>query len=309
MTLGEFYREFYRPVKLAGCAESTREQYQVALGHWARFAGQVDLESRRVRLDAAFLARFIEYLTSKHSITTANKTMRHIGALLRFADKQGLLPSKLPTWSRLKEPRFLPEAWTADEVQLILAEAIREPGEIDGVPSNRWWYSLLLTIYYCGGRISAVRSTEPADFLIAQRAIILRASNQKQSADQYLHLPDQCIAAVAAIYDSRRKRLWPWPFHRTTLYCRFRGLLRRAGVRYGQGRGGLFGKLRKTHASYMAANGGDASYSLGHSSAAVTRAHYLDPRIVGRGQVDRLPCLRVDSIGDESSGGSQAWLV
>jgi hypothetical protein len=214
------------------------------------------------------LPRLAGEIANRSSAGTANKVLRHLFSLLRYASELKVLCGEVPPSFKLKEPQRLPEAWTTDEVQLILAEAIREPGMIDDVPGNRWWYSLLLTLYYCGGRIGAVRKTVPLDFLIEQRAIILRASNQKQVADQYLHLPDQCIAAVAAIYDSRRKRLWPWPFHRTTLYCRFRGLLRRAGVRYGQGRGGLFHKLRRTHASYMAANGGDASYSLGHSSAA-----------------------------------------
>jgi len=309
MTLGEFYRETYRPVQLVGCSPNTDEQYQIALMHWVRFAGAVQIDASPQAINARLLAKFLGHMVNGRSSVTANKTLHHLMAIVRGAHRDGVFCGEVPTVPKLKEPRRLPEAWTVDDVQLILAEVIKEPGQIDGVPANRWWYSLLLTIYYCGGRITAVRKTSPQDFLLDQRAIILRAEHQKQSADQYLHLPDQVVAAVAVIYSDRRQLVWPWPYHDRTLFKRFARILRRAGVRYGQGRGGLFQKMRRTHASYVAANGGDATFSLGHSSALVTRKHYLDPRIVGRGQVDRLPRLEVDSPDDDSRGGNPAWRV
>ena len=310
MTLGEFYRTLYRPIRLAGCAKGTDAEYQGVLSHWNRLVG-LDVDAPG-GIGPQVLPRFLGAIAGRMSPATANKVLRHIMALLRYAKELDILKGDVPKRPKLKEPRRLPEAWTVDEVQLILAEAIREPGSIDGVPANRWWYSILLTIYYCGGRISAVRKTVPEDFLFGQRAIILRSEHQKQNADQYLHLPDQVVAAVAALHCDGRKLIWPWPFHSTTLYSRFRAILQRAGVRYGQGHGGLFHKLRRTHASYLAAGGGDPTYSLGHSSARVTRDSYLDPRIVGRGQVDRLPRLELDHLdqdGSQCRSGSQAWLV
>jgi integrase len=244
MTLGEFYRE------LAGCAEATDREYQTVLGHWNRLVGlEID---RPDGIGPEAMGRIASDIASRGSPATANKVLRHLYAILRYAKETGVLLGNVPAKVCLKEPRRLPEAWTVDEVQVILAETLRESGTIDALPANRWWYSLLLAIYYCGGRVGAVIRTEPVDLLLDQRAIILRAANQKQRADQYLHLPDQVIAAVAPIYGSRRKRVWPWPYCVRTLHRRFRRLLERAGVRYGQGKGGLFSKLRRTHASYMA---------------------------------------------------------
>jgi integrase len=310
MTLGEFYRTLYRPIRLAGCAKGTDTEYQGVLSHWNRLVG-LDIDGPG-GISAQVLARLAAEIAGRTSPATANKVLRHILALLRYAKELDVLKGDVPKRPKLKEPKRLPEAWTVDEVQVILAEAIREPGDIDGVPANRWWYSILLTIYYCGGRITAVRKTIPEDFLFDQRAIILRAANQKQNADQYLHLPDQVVAAVAALHCDGRALVWPWPYHESTLFSRFRAILQRAGVRYGQGRGGLFGKMRRTHASYLALGGADASYSLGHSSPRVTRDHYLDPRIVSRGQVDRLPKLNVNLPGSgngDRQDGNPAWRV
>jgi len=246
----------------------------------------------------------------RSSPANANKVLRHVQAILRYAKELGVLRGQVPKTMKLKEPRRLPEAWSVDQVQLILAEALRKPGLIGELPANRWWYSLLLTLYYCGGRVGAVLATEPIDLSLTERTIILRAAAQKQRADQLLHLPDQVIAAVAPIYSLRRRGVWPWPHCRRHLFTQFRKLLDRAGVPCGQGRGGLFHKLRRTHASYMAAGGGNASWSLGHSSPTITRDHYLDPRIVGRAQVDLLPSVGSALRTDGSvKSGSSAWLL
>jgi len=203
VTLAEFYRDHYRPGRLVGCANGTHLAYSDALTHWNRSVGlQIDSESGVPQAAMAKLAADVRLNTSA---ATANKTLRHVMALLRYAAEVGVLKTAVPKAVKLKEPRRLPEAWTVDQVQLILAETLREPGTIATLPANRWWYSLLLTIYYCGGRIGAVLATEPADLLLDERAIILRAAAQKQQADQYLHLPDQVIAAVAPIYSDRRR--------------------------------------------------------------------------------------------------------
>jgi integrase len=46
------------------------------------------------------------------------------------------------------------------------------------------------------------------------------------------------------------------------------------------GTGSLFHRIRKSTASYIRLNGGNATLQLGHSSMAITERYY-DPRIVG----------------------------
>jgi integrase len=56
-----------------------------------------------------------------------------------------------------------------------------------------------------------------------------------------------------------------------------------------------FHAIRKASASYVAAAGGDATAHLGHADPAMTRGHYLDPRITetSRG-LDFLPPLDLE---------------
>lgn len=56
----------------------------------------------------------------------------------------------------------------------------------------------------------------------------------------------------------------------------------------------MFHALRRTCASHLAVAGADATAYLGHSSDAITRRHYLDPRIVrarGVRAIDAVPRL------------------
>lgn len=95
------------------------------------------------------------------------------------------------------------------------------------------------------------------------------------------------IDAINGISQPARELIWPWPFVRSYLWIRYRGLLRKAGMPNGRYSG--FHRIRRTVASYYDAAGGDASRLLGHSDKRVTDC-YLDPRITPTPQAsDRLP--------------------
>jgi integrase len=64
-----------------------------------------------------------------------------------------------------------------------------------------------------------------------------------------------------------------------------------------------FHAIRKASASYVAAGGGDATAHLGHADPAMTRGHYLDPRITetSRG-LDYLPPLDLNGPPKDEEG-------
>ena len=80
-------------------------------------------------------------------------------------------------------------------------------------------------------------------------------------------------------------------FHISTFYNRLNRLLKAAHLP--TDRRSKCHRVRRTHASYLTAAGGDATQSLGHSSPKTT-AGYLDPRICGTQRaVDLLPLLDI----------------
>ncbi len=262
-----------------------------------------------VRLDdlsTHLIRRFLRDYRQQVSASTVNGKRRAILAIWRFAHEEGDVP-ELPGKIRLcKEYPELPEAWTVNEVERIIAVARQQPGEIDGLPASRWWPALFFAIYDSGSRIGAILDVAPKSLSLPERSLVLLGSTTKSGRPQYCRLSDQTVAAVAAIYDPHRSRVWPWPHQRKTLCRRVKRLFAAAGVSYGRDNGGLFQKLRKTSATLVAANGGNPQLHLGHADARVTYRHYVDPRHAAGGQLEYLPRLDTPLIEHTPSG---AWLL
>lgn len=151
----------------------------------------------------------------------------------------------------------------------------------------------MLICYDTAARIGAILQTRPEDVDLANRTVFLRASTQKQNADQLFYLSAQAVDALAPIYDPGRELVWPWPYNRRTLWLRFRRqIVNPAGVRTPPGGRQLFHRLRRTSLSYMAKHDIRlAVEAAGHSDEKITRGHYIDPEIAApdRRPVDFLP--------------------
>jgi integrase len=83
--------------------------------------------------------------------------------------------------------------------------------------------------------------------------------------------------------------IWPWPHHRRTLFLRFRELVEAAGLPCPRTGHQLFHRLRRTMLSYCAAVSLPiAQQQAGHTTAAMTLRHYVDPSIA-RPQLPPIP--------------------
>jgi len=290
MTLRQFFRRRYAPVRLAAGSPGTIQQYEVALNHLEHFRGH---DPTLGELDAELVAGCLAALVGRgRSPATVNKIRAHVLAVWRYAIRRGLI-TRPPDVDRFREPKRVPEAWTIDQFSAILQAASKTPGRIDGVPASVWWPALLLVLYETGLRITPIMRLGRAQFDATAGTLFVPAELQKQKADQLLYLSHDVAAAVAEVLEAHsREWILPWPWDRSgpqwaALNRHYRRILRRAGLP--TGRRDLFHRVRRTTASYIEAAGGNAQYQLGHSSRAVTEA-YLDPRICRTTrQVDLLP--------------------
>ena len=296
----DYLRNTYVPGRLDLRAGSI-EQLTVAVRRFDAWHGTAvrlgDLSTQLVR-------RFLRDYRQQVSASTVNGKRRALLAIWRWAFDEGDVsepPGKIPL---CKECPELPQAWTVDEVERIISVARSLPGMIDGVSACRWWSALLLSIYDTGSRIGAMLAVEPRNLSLSERSLVLLGSTTKSGRPQYCRLSDQTVAAVAAIYDPHRPRVWPWPHIRATLYRRVKKIFAAAGVPHGKDNGGLFHRMRRTSATLVAAHGGNPQTHLGHSDARVTYKHYVDPAAVGGGQLDFLP-----RPGQSNGNGCSAWLL
>jgi integrase len=256
-------------------SEASGYQYRNAVTHWVAYFGDREVGA----ITAADLAAFSQALSETHSLATVNKIRRHCLALLRWAVELGLLV-KVPTWKPMRELKRAPKAFLVTEFKPLVDTAAQWPGWICGVEASAWWKSLLLTIWYSGGRIGAVMHVTWADVLFEKHGLYLRAEFQKHGHDQFFVVGDDCLESLRNMQQPKRALVWPWPYRREALYRHFRKIAEQAGVELGHEQGCCFHRIRKSVASYVRANGGDATAQLGHSCTSVTE-RYLDPRICG----------------------------
>lgn len=181
-----------------------------------------------------------------------------------------------------------PIAFTESELRRMIAAAHAYRHSIGDAPGSTFLLAMIGVIWDTGERIGAVRALQWGSINLPDRWVTFPARTRKggcagrtrrlsKPSVQHLEKLSGCVAEG--------------PFsgvHKQTIYTHFRKLLISAGLPHD--RQHMTHALRRSHASYLALAGGDAVASLGHSTEAMTRKHYYDPRIVERvAACDMLP--------------------
>jgi len=220
---------------------------------------------------------------AEHPPATVARYRRVLLSVLNWASKQGLCqPVQLPP---VRVPPPVPEAWTLEQLNRILAAASRWPGSVGKVLARDWWPALILTIYWTAARIGSVLAATPSDW--QSPFLTLRCTKNGKAIVCRLH-PQAC-EAIDRIYDPTASRLFFFPYRREWLFDNFRRIVKAAGL---SPAGGLFHRLRRTCLTYCwLVDPAIAQRQADHSNAEVTRRHYIDPRIVSvaRTAADVLP--------------------
>jgi integrase len=232
---------------------------------------------------------------------TVAKDRSQLLAIWTWACKKKLHGGEWPGLPRQKRVRRTPTAYTLDEMSRLVRAAKARRGAMSGVPSAWWWSTLLQTAWQSGERIGALLDLRWREVDTSQGRLVFLAETRK-GRERDLVAP--ITAALAAELETRRgppdALVWPRTGHPLSHYASMRLLCQTAGVP-----ARAFHAIRKSSASYVAAAGGDATAHLGHADPAMTRGHYLDPRITetSRG-LDFLPPL--DLEGPPKDGGRPA---
>lgn len=269
MSLLEFLRTVYAP--LAGISDRTIRIYEFTLTAWRKFLGR---EPMLADLEELAVATFLAHRLRERSVGTAAKDRAQIRAIWEMARRRDAV-STWPVIRRIRVPERVPQAWLTDEMQRLLAAAGQREGTISGVPASAFWRACLLTLYEVGERIDALLHLEWKD--VTPQGITFRAETRKgRTRDIWRPISSECYAAIDAIRGDR-KYVFAWDRCYTNLWRHLGKICEAAGLP--NDRSSKFHRVRKTHASYAAAAGLDATKLLDHASPSTTKA-YLDPRIV-----------------------------
>lgn len=258
-------------------SEATKRLYTYTTDAFAAFLGR---ESTTEDFTDDNLAEFVQHRRQSRSVHTVDREAGRLLTLWRFASRLG--HCQWPTIQVKRHAPPLPEAWLEHEVKAIFAAAAGYPEQIKGCQGSTFFLALLGVFWETGERMLPVVELRRSDVDI--RGCTVRLRGRKGGAqDTVRAISKETAKDLAALMAMHKHPLAFAGAHRTTLYYHLPKLLILAGLPFD--RRSKFHRLRRSHASHLAARGGDATSSLGHSSDAVTRKSYLDPRVIGRESV------------------------
>lgn len=277
--LQDLFDRFYRPRKLLGRSKSTAYQYGIQIRHFGRFLGRAPTTAD---LDDDVLAAFLQWFLDgvdrggrSRSPDTANKARSHLLALWRFANATGRVATG-PTIEELPTPEKAPVAWTEDELATLLAGCAAQRGWIAGIRACDYWLSMHYW-WLCGGERTSATLAVLWSWVDLRNAVITVPGNVRKASKTITYaISPQCVDALRKIKDPEREKVWPWPWCRDTFYNRYEKLVASCGL---PTKGAGPQKMRRSFASHLTANGGDATQALHHSNRSVTLKSYIDPRI------------------------------
>jgi integrase len=177
-------------------------------------------------------------------------------------------------------PEKTPRALSEQELQRVYAVASNLSGWVGPVPANVFFPTLIAVLFYTGERITATLAI-PRDRYRRPWVIVPPHTRKGKRQERVYELPPWVCDMVERLLASHGgPTIFWWGCSMNALRKRWKTITRRAGL--GDGREVQFHVMRKSTASHLDAAGGDATGYLGHSSDAITRRNYLDPRVTGR---------------------------
>lgn len=296
----EYFETIYRPERLVGSPSEVLEGMRRTLRRLRDFCGGRDLLIAELNdaTVADFLTRLRDGGLRKLRHATLNQHRGYLFAIWNHLHERRLV-SEPPRVRRLRAQRDAPDAWSIAELQRMLqtVDAIGWKRPIAGIPAAVYWRAAILTVWHTALRRGTIVKLRRVDLDAQSGWLNVPGDCTKTGVGGQHKLGAACLAAMAALdaYAPNRTMLFPWP-HRLEYFGRpLRRIVAVAGIAPSTRRvATLWHKLRRSHATHLAAAAGlhAAANSLGHSSAELTRRHYIDPRFMpGQNATELLPSL------------------
>lgn len=278
MTLETFLTTVYVPLKLRGRSPESVRLLRHAINQFSKFLGRTaTLDDFEDLVVSQFLAKRAERLAPE----SVARERSGLIALWNLAQARGLVRLR-PCVAPELVPEKTPRALTEEELQRVFDVASRLTGWVGPVPANVFFPTLIAVLFYSGERITATLSIPREKYRRPWLIVPPHTRKGKRKERVYELPPWVCDMVERLLAYHHAPTIFFWGCSMTALRKRWKTITRRAGL--GDSREVQFHVMRKSTASHLEAAGGDATGYLGHSSDAVTRRNYLDPRITGKRQ-------------------------
>lgn len=179
---------------------------------------------------------------------------------------------------KIQTPRTLPEAWSIQQMNLLLSacEQIGGRNIPVGVARSAFWRALVLTAWCTGLRLGDLLSIRREQIGTDGSLIV---QQQKTGWPVLCRLSAEAISAIDRIGHTPNGVIFGKRLSRGVLFADFRQIVARAGL-YGTSK-----KIRKSGATAVEGlTPGAAKAFLGHQTHGLAYRHYVDPTKIGHVQ-------------------------
>ena len=260
---------------LAAASAATHADYHRTVGYFRRFLGR---PSHLSDLTDANLLAFCRWRLDQHlSPATVRGDFIRLVGLWKWAAQHHFIEEYPDVRCPCKAPKRAPTAWSPQQFSRLLAATDTMRRSICGIPTSKWWRTFCLVARDSGLRKMALLNLAWSDLDWETLTILARAEHSKTGQDMQVGLSPDAIAALLVIQKPERRLIFPYDKRLdTSFYWQWNRVLKAAGLP--SGRRDKTHKMRRTSATWVAQLGGleAARAHLGHASAAMTLAHYVD---------------------------------
>lgn len=216
-----------------GMDPKTKQVTLDALKHFERlvFPGRVST-IKTSTIDTYVAKRRIERGKKREStisVSSVNKELRCLKAVLRIAHDWGYLPV-VPKIRMLREPRKIPRYVTPEDFAKLYGaceHATRPTSDVYATAD--WWRALLVFAYLSGWRIGEILALKWSDVSLDEGYALTRASDNKGGRDDRTPLHAVAVEHLRKIV-SFGELVFPWDWSEKVLYEQFAVIQDAAGI-------------------------------------------------------------------------------
>lgn len=264
--------------------QGTATQYRRTLESLERWSGRTLCCHE---FEVSWVNQYLAELDGSHLAKPTIRSRRiQLVALWNAAFDAGLCSERPSKVRRVKIIQRPPEAWSHDEMELLLKSSaaltgrycLKDPatGESHRILKSVYWRAFIRTLWDTGLRSGDALRISVGDIAAGG---IMQLSQGKTGRWHVCKFHDSTLATIAELKLPKRSRLLPWSKSGNYLREEFRDAIVKP-----TGLVGSMKKIRKSSASDVELNHpGMGAVHLGHRlSASIAHNHYLDPRIVAK---------------------------
>lgn len=277
MLMETFLDEIYVPLKLRGRSQESVRLLRHAIKQFSKWLGHPAMISD---FDDLAVSKFLQARRQKLAASSVARERSGLLALWNLAQARALIRYRPCVQAELIPDR-IPRAFTVDELRRLAHEAAAARGWVGPVHAGHFFLGLMLVCFETGERITAILKAPREGW---ERPFLTVPPHVRKGGRQgrIYEVSNDVADLLDAVSNHDGPTVFWWRYSNNNLRKRWKTITKRAGL--GDGREVQFHALRRSTASHLIANGGDATEMLGHSSERITRKSYLDPRITMAGK-------------------------